>query len=80
MNLVMTLKDTYIQFRIREDVKNSLQKVAEMRGLTMSALLHSLAVKAIREEKEREPQAFQPKGVKAATVHVSRQETKRKTG
>lgn len=27
MNLVMTLKDTYIQFRIREDVKNSLQKV-----------------------------------------------------
>jgi antitoxin component of RelBE/YafQ-DinJ toxin-antitoxin module len=56
-------KTNYVQFRIREDIKEELQIVAEMRGLTMSALIHSLIVKTIREEKEREPQAFRHKDV-----------------
>jgi hypothetical protein len=60
MNNVMTLmaKGTYIQFRVREDIKEDIQRVAELRGLTTSGLIHSLIVKAIREEKERDPQAF----------------------
>jgi hypothetical protein len=51
-------KDSYVQIRIRDDIKADLQKVAELRGLTMSALLHSLIVRTIREEKELSPQGF----------------------
>jgi hypothetical protein len=58
-NVMTKLKGTYIQFRVREDVKDDLQKVAEIRGLTMSGLIHSMVVNAIREEKERDPAAFQ---------------------
>lgn len=62
MNNVLTLfmaKDTYIQFRIREEIKQDLQTVADLRGLSMSALLHSLAVRAIREEKDISPLSFE---------------------
>lgn len=60
INNVMTakLKGTFIQFRVTDDIKHDLQIVAELRGLTMSSLLHSLMVKTIREEKDREPRAF----------------------
>lgn len=76
------LKDTFLQIRIRENVKRELQKVAEMRGLTMSALIHSLIVKAIREEKEADPRAFreEPKKLPATTLKLPRANEKRKTG
>lgn len=73
-------KEMRINVRTTPQIKRELEIAARLRGITPSALVNSVVVKAIREEKEREPQAFQPKGVKAATVHVSRQETKRKTG
>lgn len=63
MNVVMTAigqgKDTYIQFRVREDLKEDIRRTAEARGLSVSGLIHSLLVRAIREEKELSPDAFQ---------------------
>lgn len=60
INIVPTnVKSKFLQIRINEDIKSDLQIVAELRGLSTSALIHSLIVKAIRAEKEREPKAFQ---------------------
>jgi hypothetical protein len=73
MNNVATLnmaKDTYLQLRIREDIKEDLRIVAELRGLSVSGLIHSQIVKMIREEKENSPQLFpvqeRPKGIPVA--------------
>jgi hypothetical protein len=54
---VMT-KEIRINVRTSEQIKRDLEITAELRGLTVSALVNSLVVKAIREEKEREPHAF----------------------
>lgn len=51
-------KSEYVQFRIRDDIKRELKIVAELRGLSMSSLIHSLVVQAIREEREASPHAF----------------------
>lgn len=61
MYVVMTTikaKDAFLQIRIREDVKQDLAIVAELRGLSMSALINTLVVKMIRDEKELSPGAF----------------------
>ncbi len=74
MNNVMTQsasKDTYIQVRIREDLKEDVQTTAKARGLTMSALIHSLLTQAVRAEKEAYPEAFATRGVKAAEVTLA---------
>lgn len=62
INVVMTqtkAKATHLQIRIREDIKEDLRITSELKGLSVSGLVHSLIVKAVREEKEKEPQAFQ---------------------
>src|SRR5688572_13976980 len=59
-NIVRTVKSRFLQIRINEDIKSDFQIVAELRGLSTSALIHSLIVKTIREEKAREPRAFVP--------------------
>ena len=53
-----TAKDAFLQIRIREDVKQELGILAEARGLSMSALINSLVVKAIRDEKSQDPDLF----------------------
>jgi len=61
MNNVMTTsapKSTYIQVRIRDDLKEDVQRTATSRGLTMSALIHSLLTQAVREEKGLYPDVF----------------------
>lgn len=59
INNVMTRqKGTFIQIRATDQIKAELQIAADLRGLTMSSMIHSLITQAIREEKEREPQAF----------------------
>ena len=65
-------KDTYIQVRIREDLKEDVQTTAKARGLTMSALIHSLLTQAVRAEKEAYPEAFATRGVKAAEVTLAK--------
>lgn len=51
-------KGKLVNFRVRDDLKREFEIVAELRGTTLSGLIHQLLVKAVREEKEREPQAF----------------------
>lgn len=51
-------KEIRINVRTTEQIKNDLQITAELRGLSVSALVNSLVVRAIREEKDREPSAF----------------------
>lgn len=70
INIVSTMvlmKAKFLQIRIREDIKDDFQKVAELRGLSVSALIHSLIVKTIREEKQAAPEAFQVNGRTVAT-------------
>lgn len=55
---VMVLKDSRLDLRIREDVKKDLKVMAELHGLSMTGFINSLIVRAIREEKDREPRAF----------------------
>jgi hypothetical protein len=52
-------KEVRINVRTTEQIKIDLEITARLRGLTVSALVNSLVVKAIREEKEREPRAFE---------------------
>lgn len=51
-------KEIRINVRTTEQIKQELEITARLRGLTVSSLINSLAVSAIREEKEREPRAF----------------------
>jgi antitoxin component of RelBE/YafQ-DinJ toxin-antitoxin module len=86
MNNVVTFqmpKAAYIQIRISEQIKADLQIAAELRGASMSGLLHQFIVQTIREEKELSPEAFksepkmnafipEPKsGAKVATAKLS---------
>ena len=52
-------KEIRINVRTTEEIKRDLEITARLRGITVSALVNSQVVKAIREEKEREPRAFQ---------------------
>ncbi len=55
-------KETRLNIRITPEFKADLEMVAKYHGLTMTSYVHSVLVKKIREEKEREPSAFiQPK-------------------
>lgn len=56
-------KDAFLQIRIREDIKQELAILAESRGLSMSALINTWAVKAIRDEKSHSPELFHQSGV-----------------
>jgi len=53
------IKEKLLTVRVTEDKLAEFKRAAEMRGATMSGLLHQFIVKVIREEKERSPEAFQ---------------------
>lgn len=78
MDVVMTVgkaKDSFLQIRIREDVKRDLGLLSESRGLSMSSLINSLIVRAIREEKAQAPETFRELAPIAAHISPS-EETK----
>lgn len=56
--MVLVAKSTSINLRITPQFRNDLQSLADYRGLTLSSLAHSLLVKAVRQEKQIEPDAF----------------------
>ncbi len=58
MFITMSRK-SMINVRLAEATHEDFKIVAELRGASMSTLLHQFIVKAIREEKEISPQAFQ---------------------
>ena len=51
-------KEVLVNFRLRPDVRDEFKAVAELRGSTMSNILHQYAIKLIREERERDPKGF----------------------
>lgn len=53
-----TLKEVRINVRTTEEIKRALEITAGLRGLTVSSLVNSLVMKAIREEKSFAPEAF----------------------
>ena len=55
---VIVSKETRLNIRISPLFKDDLQRVADFHGLTVSSYVHSVLVKQIRLEKEREPEAF----------------------
>lgn len=52
-------RDDQLHIRLKPDVKEDLKILADLRGLTMSGLVHSLVVQTIRAEKSQFPQAFE---------------------
>lgn len=58
-NGMTTSKEERIYVRVRSEIKDDFKATAELRGLKPSALIHSLMVKAIREEKDKSPVQFQ---------------------
>lgn len=53
-----------INVRLTDETHEDFKIVCELRGVSMSGALHQFIVKSIREEKEREPQAFQTTNIK----------------
>jgi antitoxin component of RelBE/YafQ-DinJ toxin-antitoxin module len=51
-------KEININLRVRKDVREDFKIVADLRGASMSSLIHQFMVECIREEKERSPEAF----------------------
>ena len=77
MNVVMTAtssKETYIQFRVKEDFKEEVQITAQARGLTVSSLINLLLKQAVRQEKEQYPHLFdtEPKHKAPVVAHIGR--------
>jgi hypothetical protein len=51
-------KDKLVNIRMKPLTREEFRVAAELRGATMSGLLHQFIVKTIREEKERNPEMF----------------------
>jgi hypothetical protein len=51
-------KEVLVNVRLRPETREEFRIAAGLRGATMSSLLHQFIVRTIREEKEREPNAF----------------------
>lgn len=54
-------KTKMINVRLTDQTHEDFRIAAELRGASMSSLLHQFVVRTIREEKEREPKAFEKK-------------------
>lgn len=58
MLFFVAIKKAILNLRLRPDVRDEFAIAAELRGASMSGLLHQFIVRTIREEKELSPQAF----------------------
>ena len=61
MTIVSTMasnKNDRVYVRVNEEIKGDFEVVASYRGLNTSALLHSLMVKTIHEQRELTPHIF----------------------
>lgn len=89
---VATKKEVLVTIRIAENVRDEFKIAAQLRGASMSGLMHQYIVRTIREEKELSPHSFTADlhkriaddianpGVKATRIKVTNAEPKRKTG
>lgn len=53
-------KETRINVRTTQEIKDDLEIVSRLRGIKVSSIVNGAMREIIRQEKEREPQAFQP--------------------
>lgn len=53
------LKEALINLRVRPEVRDNFRVAADMRGSTMSGLLHQYIIRVIREEMENSPREFE---------------------
>jgi antitoxin component of RelBE/YafQ-DinJ toxin-antitoxin module len=60
-------KTTSINVRITQEFREEIQALADYNGITLSSMAHSLLVRAVREAREKEPQAFK-RGRQAVSV------------
>jgi hypothetical protein len=51
-------KEINLNIRVRKDVHEDFRIAADLRGASMSSLIHQFMVKCIREEKKISPEAF----------------------
>ena len=58
LSLMASSKVKMINVRLNPDVHDAFKTACELRGGSMSSIMHQFIVRTIREEKEREPQAF----------------------
>lgn len=75
------MREIRINVRTTEAIKRDLEIVAELRGITVSSLVNQMARVAIREERDREPSAFDlnPKRKAPVVAHPAAKEVIRKT-
>ena len=55
---IVATKEVLVTVRIAPEVRDQFKRAAELRGSTMSGLMHQFIVRTIREEREIEPRAF----------------------
>ena len=56
--LVTVAKTKMINVRINEQTHNDFKVACELKGAGMAQILHQFIVRTIREERDREPEAF----------------------
>jgi hypothetical protein len=67
-------KEVLINIRLKPETREEFRIAAELRGASMSGLLHQFIVKTIREEKERDPQSFENIDVPSVIDEIADQE------
>lgn len=58
MLIIMPVKKAILNLRLKPEVRDEFAIAAELRGASMSSLLHQFIVRTIREEKDAAPYAF----------------------
>lgn len=59
-----------INVRLTPEVHDAFKIACDLRGASMSSLLHQFVVRTIREEREREPNAFATKQKGEVIAHI----------
>ena len=68
---VATKKEVLVTIRISENTRDEFKIAAELRGSTMSGLLHQWIIRTIREEKQMSPQNFQPRHIAPVVATIT---------
>ncbi len=58
-NVTTKGRDVWINLRVNLRIREEFKLAADLRGASMSGLLHQFIVRTIREEKEKSPVAFE---------------------
>lgn len=54
-------KESLLTLRVRPDVRDSFRVIAEMKGVTMSGLIHQFMMRTIRDMQDAYPEEFKVK-------------------